>query len=184
MSFEHEKMKTLNLIELGFQKTKGARNENVFVAEANLMAVKKGRGEETTKENSQHKKMKEMAREKGKWKSQRWLGMQDFSIFAGQMPYFVIVNLSTKKVDITVGQLVDMFPTIRWDLWRRLSAHYIKALHKKHVHLVEAEFDSCAPLVEVICHGIPLKGILVDGGVGMNVMIVSTMETLGLQCDR
>jgi len=66
MSFEHEKMKTLNLIELGFQKTKGARNENVFVAEANLMAVKKGRGEETTKENSQHKKMKEMAREKGK----------------------------------------------------------------------------------------------------------------------
>jgi hypothetical protein len=66
MSFEHEKMKTLILIELEFQKTKGAQNENVFVAEANLMAVKKGRSEETTKENSQHKKMKEMAREKGK----------------------------------------------------------------------------------------------------------------------
>ncbi len=75
--------------------------------------------------------MKEMAREKGKWKSQRWLGMQDFSIFARQMPYFVIVNLSTKKVDITVGQLVAMFPTIRWDLWRRLSAHCIKALYEK-----------------------------------------------------
>jgi hypothetical protein len=30
------------------------------------MAIKKGRNEETTKENSQHKKMKEMAREKGK----------------------------------------------------------------------------------------------------------------------
>lgn len=49
---------------------------------------------------------------------------------------------------------------------------------------MEAEFDSCAPLVEVVCHGIPLKGILVDGGAKMNVMIVSTMETLGLQCDH
>jgi hypothetical protein len=66
MSFEHEKMKTLNLIELEFQKTKGARNENIFVAEANIMVVKKGRSEETTKENFQHKKMKEMAREKVK----------------------------------------------------------------------------------------------------------------------
>jgi hypothetical protein len=54
---------------------------------------------------------------------------------------------------------------------------------KKKVHLVEAEFDSCASLVEVVRHGIPLKGILMDGGVGINVMIVSTMETLGLQCD-
>jgi len=30
------------------------------------MAIKKGRSEETTKHNSQHKKMKEMACEKGK----------------------------------------------------------------------------------------------------------------------
>jgi len=66
MSFEHEKMKTMNFIEQKFQKTKGARNEDVFVAEANLMVVKRGRSEETTKENSQHKKLKEMAREKGK----------------------------------------------------------------------------------------------------------------------
>jgi hypothetical protein len=49
---------------------------------------------------------------------------------------------------------------------------------------VEAEFDSCAPLVEVVRHGIPLKGILVDEGVGMNAKTISTMETLGLQCDR
>jgi hypothetical protein len=66
MSFEHEKMKTLNLIELEFQKTKGARNENIFVVEANIMVVKKGRSEETTKENSQHKKMKEMVHVKVK----------------------------------------------------------------------------------------------------------------------
>ncbi len=106
--------------------------------------------------------------------------MQDFSNFAEQMQYFVVVNLSTKKVDIIVGQLVAMFPTIRRDLWWRLNAHCIKASHEKEVHLVEVKFDWCAPLVDVVCHEIPLKGILMDGGAGMNVMIISTMETLGL----
>jgi hypothetical protein len=140
--------------------------------------------EETTEENSQHKKMKEMAREKGKWKHQRWLGMQDFSIFARQMPYSMITNLSTKKVDIIMAQLVTMFLTLRWDLQWGLSAHHIKTLHEKEVHLVEAEFNSCAPLVEAVCHEIPLKGILVDRRARVNVMIVSTMKTLGLQCNH
>ncbi len=49
---------------------------------------------------------------------------------------------------------------------------------------MEVEFDSWAPLVEAVCHGIPLRGILVDGGARVNVMIVSTMENMGLQCDR
>jgi hypothetical protein len=66
MSFEHEKTKVVNLIEPEFQKTKGAQNEDVFLAEADLMVAKRGRSEETTKENSQHKKMKEIACEKGK----------------------------------------------------------------------------------------------------------------------
>jgi hypothetical protein len=110
--------------------------------------------------------------------------MQNFSILVGQMPYFVITNLSTKKVDITVGQLVAMFLIIKQNLQRKLSAHCIKTSYEKEDHLVETKFDSCAPLVEVVCHGIPLKGILVDGRTGMNVMTISIMETLGLQCDR
>jgi hypothetical protein len=47
--------------------------------------------------------MKEMAQEKGKRNNQRWLGMQDFSISTRQKPYLVIKDLSTKKVDITIG---------------------------------------------------------------------------------
>ncbi len=39
----------------------------------------------------------------------------------------------------------------------------LKQLKKKKVHLVEAKFDSCAPLVKVVYRGIPLKIILVDG---------------------
>jgi hypothetical protein len=49
---------------------------------------------------------------------------------------------------------------------------------------MEAEFDSCAPLMEVVYHGIPLKCILVDGRVGVNVMTISRIETLGLRCNH
>jgi hypothetical protein len=40
----------------------------------------------------------------------------------------------------------------------------MKASQKKKVHLVEAKFDSCAPIMKVVYRRIPLKGILVDGG--------------------
>jgi hypothetical protein len=69
MSFEHEKTKIVNLIQPEFQKIKGTRNEDIFLAEAHLIVAKRGRSDETTKENSQQKKMKEIAREKGKQKS-------------------------------------------------------------------------------------------------------------------
>ncbi len=49
---------------------------------------------------------------------------------------------------------------------------------------MEAKFALCAPLVEVVFHGICLKSILVDGRVGVNVVTGSRMEILGLQSDR
>ncbi len=98
---KNEKMKMVNFIELEFRKTKGARNENVFLIEGNFMVAKRGRTEETIEENSQCKKMKKLAREKGNRKSQRRLGMQDFSISTEQMPYSVIED--TKKANITMG---------------------------------------------------------------------------------
>jgi hypothetical protein len=54
------------------------------------MVTKKGRNEETMEENFQHKKVKEMAHEKGNKKIKGGLGMHDFSIFAKQMPYPMI----------------------------------------------------------------------------------------------
>jgi hypothetical protein len=54
------------------------------------MVTKKGRNEETMEENFQHKKVKEMAHEKGNKKIKGGLGMHDFSIFAEQMPYLMI----------------------------------------------------------------------------------------------
>jgi hypothetical protein len=57
-----------------------------------------------------------------------------------------------------------MFPTTKRDLWQRFNAHHIKvAQEEKKVHLVEAKFDSHAPIMKVVYREIPLKGILMDG---------------------
>jgi hypothetical protein len=54
----------MNIIEPKFWKTK--KTWNVFCVEINFMVTNKGRNEETMEEIFQHKKMKEMAHEKGK----------------------------------------------------------------------------------------------------------------------
>ncbi len=75
-----------------------------------------------------------------------------------------------------------MIPTTRWNLQWWLTTHHIK-LQEKEVYLVKVEFDSCAPLVEMVYRGMPSKGVLVDEGKEMNVMTIFTIETLGLWCD-
>ncbi len=46
--------------------------------------------------------------------------------------------------------------------------------------MVKVEFDSCAPLVEMVYKGMPAKDVLVHEEKKMNVMTIFTMETLGL----
>ncbi len=42
----------------------------------------------------------------------------------------------------------------------------------------------CDPIIDVQCNGSVLHGVLVDGGVGVNVMTIPTMRYLGLKIDR
>ncbi len=42
----------------------------------------------------------------------------------------------------------------------------------------------CDPIIDVQCNGSVLRGVLVDGGVGVNVMTISAMRYLGLKIDR
>lgn len=72
-----------------------------------------------------------------------------------------------------------MFPIARRELWQGFNAHCIIP-QGKELHSVEAKFDSRTPLMEVVCKGISLKGVLVDGRIGTNVMTNFTMEILGL----
>ncbi len=42
----------------------------------------------------------------------------------------------------------------------------------------------CDPIIDVQCNGSVLCGVLVDGGVGVNVMTIPAMRYLGLKIDR
>ncbi len=42
----------------------------------------------------------------------------------------------------------------------------------------------CDPIIDVQCNGSVLRGVLVDGGARVNVMIIPTMSYLGLKIDR
>jgi hypothetical protein len=65
MSFEHEKVKTVNLIEQEFYKTKGAWNENVFPIETNLMVAKKGKVEKSLRKIPNTRKWRKWHKKKG-----------------------------------------------------------------------------------------------------------------------
>jgi len=42
----------------------------------------------------------------------------------------------------------------------------------------------CDPIINVQCNGLVLREVLVDGGVGVNVMTILAMSYLGLKIDR
>ncbi len=42
----------------------------------------------------------------------------------------------------------------------------------------------CDLIVDVQCNGLMLRGVLVDGRAGVNVMTIPTMRYLGLKIDR
>ncbi len=42
----------------------------------------------------------------------------------------------------------------------------------------------CDPIIDVQCYGLVLRGMLVDGGAGVNVMTIPAMRYLGLKINR
>ncbi len=42
----------------------------------------------------------------------------------------------------------------------------------------------CDPIIDVQCYGLVLRGMLVDGGAGVNVMTILAMRYLGLKINR
>ncbi len=181
MLFEHNKVKIVNLIEPKFHKTKRTWNKDMFSMEANLMETKRGGTKKFVKIIFNIRKWRRWFMKRGS-KRIKMIGYINFSISTRQRRYYVIKYLNIKKANIIVGRLVAMIPTTRWDLGWWFTTHHIK-LQEKEVYLVEVEFESCAQLVEMVCKGMPSKGVLVDEGKQMNVMTIFTMETLGLWCD-
>ncbi len=51
------------------------------------------------------------------------------------------------------------------------------------LNAIAAEHE-CDPIIYVQCNGLVLRGVLVDGGAGINVMTIPTMKYLRLRSDR
>jgi len=94
----------------------------------------------------------------------------------------VVKDVGTQKADITIRQLVAMVPSARKELRKGLSTPKVPKVHTP-LNAITTECK-CDPIMDVQCNGWVLRGVLVDGGVGVNVMTIPAMRYLGLKIDK
>jgi hypothetical protein len=94
----------------------------------------------------------------------------------------VVKDVGSQKVDITIGELVAMVPLARRELKKGFSTPKVPKVPSP-LNAIAAERE-CDPIIDVKCNGSMLREVLVDGGVGVNVMIIPAMKYLGLKIDR
>ncbi len=112
----------------------------------------------------------------------RRFGFQDFPISKDSGPYSVVKDVGSQKTDITIGQLVAMVPSVRRELRKGLSTPKVPKVPTP-LNAIAAKRE-CDPIIDVQCNGSVLRGVLVDGGAGVNVMTIPAMRYLGLKIDR
>ncbi|KAH9290776.1 hypothetical protein KI387_034893 [Taxus chinensis] len=133
------------------------------------------------KDNEDGNDPKKIKGETSKKHRRRKLGVQNFLISERQGPYSILEDLSKRPANITYGQLLAMTSEKRRELRSGLNARRRKEVE---VPVLDAEADPYAPQAEVLCNGISIHDVLVDGGVVVNVMTESVMNMLGLKIDR
>ena len=90
--------------------------------------------------------------------------------------------MGVKKADITIGRLVAMVPSVRKELKKGLSAHKVPSIPQTlNTIAVQQEYDL---IIDVRYNGSMLRGVLVDGGAGVNVMTIPAMRYIGLEIER
>ncbi|KAH8932644.1 hypothetical protein BDL97_19G084500 [Sphagnum fallax] len=146
-----------------------------------VMAQAKRPMEDTTHPDISIKRFKEMARAPKKNRRRRF-GFQDFPISRNSGSYSVVKDVGSQKADITIGQLVAMVPSARRELRKGLSTPKVPKVPTP-LNAIVAERE-CDPIIDVQCNGSVLRGVLVDGGAGVNVMTIPAMRYLGLKIDR
>jgi len=93
----------------------------------------------------------------------------------------VVKDVGLQKANITIGQLVVMVSSVRKELRKRLSTPKVpKVPTPLNAIAVKRE---CDLIIDVQCNGLVLHEVLVNGRVGVNVMIIPTMTYLGLKID-
>jgi hypothetical protein len=149
-----------------------------------VMAQAKRPMENTTYPDVSIKMFKEITKASNdkKKNQRRRFGFQDFPISRDSGPYSVVKDVGSQKVDITIGQLVAMVPSARRELRKGLSTPKVPKVPTP-LNAIAAE-RKCDPIIDVQCNGSVLRGVLVDGGAGINVMTILAMRYLGLKIDR
>jgi hypothetical protein len=136
-----------------------------------VMAQTKRPMEDTTHPDTNVKRFKEMARaakEKKKNRRRRF-GFQDFPISRDYSPYLVVKGCGIVESKHHHRTLVAMAPLARRELRKGLSTPKVpKVCTPLNAIAVERE---CDQIIDVQCNGSVLHGVLVDGGVGVNVMM-------------
>ncbi len=93
----------------------------------------------------------------------------------------MVKDVGLQKANITIGQLVVMVSSVRKELRKRLSTPKVpKVPTPLNAIAVKRE---CDLIIDVQCNGLVLHEVLVNGRVGVNVMIIPTMTYLGLKID-
>jgi len=75
-----------------------------------------------------------------------------------------------------------MVPSARKELRKGLSTPKVPKVPTP-LNVIATEHE-CDPIIDVQCNGSVLRGMLVDGGAGVNVMTIPVMRYLGLKIDR
>ena len=74
---------------------------------------------------------------------------------------------------------MSMVPTLRRELHSGISSSR-KKKKEVHAHSIDVEVDIHSHKVDVIFKGLMIRGVVIDGGSSINVMIEEIMSTLGL----
>ncbi len=149
-----------------------------------VMAQTKRPAKDTTHPDANIKRFKEMARARKEKKKnrRRRFGFQDFPISKNYGPYSVVKDVGSQKADIIIGQLVAMVPSAQKDLRKGLLTPKIPKVPTP-LNAIAAKCE-CDSIIDVQCNGSVLRGVLVDGRAGVNVMTIPAIRYLGLKIDK
>jgi hypothetical protein len=93
-----------------------------------------------------------------------------------------VKDVGLQKANITIGHLVAIVPSARREFRNGLLTPKVPKVPTL-LNAIAAEHE-CDLNIDLQCNGSVLRGVLVDGGGGVNVMTIPVMKYLGLRIDR
>ncbi|RYA73815.1 hypothetical protein DD595_24815, partial [Enterobacter cloacae complex sp. 4DZ3-17B2] len=117
---------------------------------------------------------------KRKRRARRKFHVSDFPLGDGQLSYDLKEDLTSRKADVTFGQLIEMVPKLKRQ-WKRMVNPMEKELERGSVKVLAMdELPDICPIVDVWHKSKNLGQGYVDGGAQICVITHSCVEKMGL----